>query len=105
MSTVAATKTVSDGIQAVQARYRPAGDGRPRIFFLRDSRAERDPELEDGRKPCSTVGEIGGYVWDQTPGKPPKEAPLKADDHGCDALRYMVAQRDLGARPRIRTLG
>jgi hypothetical protein len=58
-------------------------------------------------RPC-TEEEIPGYVWD--PGtaaaraaeKPPKEAPLKENDHGCDAMRYVVAERDLGGRPRIR---
>ncbi|MGW6502953.1 phage terminase large subunit [Nonomuraea angiospora] len=104
LSTSAARKGVSDGIQAVQARQREAGDGRPRLFILRDSLVERDPELEDAKKPCSTAEEVPGYVWDQTPGKPPKETPVKQDDHGCDAMRYMVAQKDLGARPRIRVM-
>lgn len=105
MSTIAARKGVSDGIQATQARFRPADDGRPRIGFLRDSLVERDPELEDAKKPCCTTEEITGYVWDTSPGKPPKETPVKQDDHGMDAARYMVAQKDLGARPRIRALG
>ena len=34
-----------------------------------------------------------------------KEQPVKVDDHGLDALRYVVAQRDLGVRPGIRWLG
>jgi phage terminase large subunit len=105
LSTKAATKTVSDGIQAAQARLRPAGDGKPRLFVLRDAVVERDPELEDAKRPTCTVEEVVGYVWDQTPGKPPKETPVKDNDHGMDALRYMVAQRDLGAMPRIRILG
>jgi phage terminase large subunit len=61
--------------------------------------------LEESKRPCSTAEEIVGYVWDQSPGKPPKETPVKENDHGMDALRYVVAQRDLGARPRIRMLG
>lgn len=104
MSTVAARKTVSDGIQAVQARYRPAGDGKPRLFLLRDSVVERDPALEEAKKPCSTSEEVPGYIWDQTEGKPPKEVPVKENDHGCDGLRYMVAERDLGVRPNVRWL-
>jgi PBSX family phage terminase large subunit len=105
MSTKAATKTVSDGIQAAQSRFRAAGDGRARVFFLRDSVVERDPELDDAKKPCSTVEELPGYVWDMTPGKPPKETPVKENDHGVDAMRYMVAERDLLPRLRIRSLG
>lgn len=104
MSTVAAKKTVSDGIQAVQARLRPAGDGRARLFVLRDALVERDPELDDAKKPCSTTEEVTGYVWAVKPGGVMKEEPVKQDDHGMDAKRYMVAQKDLGARPQIRTL-
>ncbi|MEU0465032.1 phage terminase large subunit [Amycolatopsis sp. NPDC006131] len=105
LGTVAAKKTVSDGIQAVQARWRLAGDGKPRLFLLRDSLVERDPELEAAAKPLSTVDEVPGYVWDVSEGKPPKETPVKENDHGVDALRYMVAERDLGGRPRVRFLG
>lgn len=107
MSTQAAHKTVKDGIQAMQARLRPAGDGRPRLYILRDSLVERDPELEEAKKPTCLVEELPGYVWD--PGaaqagqeKATKETPLKVDDHGCDCARYLCAERDLGARPRVR---
>jgi phage terminase large subunit len=102
MSTKAAKKSVSDGIQAKQARLRRAGDGRPRLFILRDSVVERDPQLEEAKKPMCTAEEIVGYVWDQTPGKPPKETPVKENDHGMDGGRYMVAERDLVPRLRIR---
>jgi phage terminase large subunit len=34
-----------------------------------------------------------------------KEQPLKENDHGLDALRYVVAERDLGGRPRLRWVG
>lgn len=105
MSTTAAKKTVSDGIQAFQARLRVAGDGRPRLYLLRDSLVERDPELEEASRPTCTAEEIPGYVWAIKPGGELKEEPLKEDDHGMDGGRYMVAHRDLGARPRIRMLG
>jgi PBSX family phage terminase large subunit len=102
MSTSAAHKTVKDGLQAGQARLRPAGDGKPRLHLCQDAVVERDPALAEAKKPCSTVEEIVGYVWDAAPGKPPKEAPVKQDDHGMDAMRYVVAELDLGARPRVR---
>ncbi|MFC5834643.1 phage terminase large subunit [Nonomuraea insulae] len=102
MSTVAANKKVTEGIQAVQARLRQAGDGKPRLFILRDSLVRRDAELVKAKKPTCTSEEAVGYVWDQAPGKPPKETPVKENDHGMDALRYLVAERDLGARPRVR---
>lgn len=105
MSTVAAKKAVSPGIQAVQARLRVVGDGRPRVFIVRDAVVERDPSLVEAGKPASTREEVGGYVWAKGPdGKPAKEEPEKKDDHGCDAKRYMIAERDLGGRPGIRAL-
>jgi phage terminase large subunit len=103
LGTVAAHKTVSDGIQAVQARFRPAGDGRPRLYFLRDAVARRDPERVDAGRPACTAEEIDGYVWETSAdGKPDKDRPVKVDDHGMDAMRYIVAELDLAPRPRVR---
>lgn len=102
MSTVAANKNVLDGIQAVQARLRPAGDGKPRLFVMRDSLVERDPELVEAKRPTCTAEEFPGYVWDTGVGKAPKEQPLKVDDHGMDCVRYCVSQLDRGGRPRVR---
>jgi len=96
ISTVAAHKDVTPGIQAVQARLRKAGDGKPRLFLMRDALVGRDIELYEAGKPASTLDEMPGYMWQKTTdGKPNKEQPLKIDDHGMDALRYMVAQMDL----------
>lgn len=102
MSTSPAKKTVTDGIQAFQSRLKVAGDGRSRLFILRDSVVERDPALEDAKRPCCTAEEIPGYVWAIKPGGQLKEEPVKDQDDGCDAARYMVAERDLGGRPRVR---
>lgn len=103
MSTNAAIKNVSEGIQAVQKRLKPAGDGYARIYFLKDALVARDPELEDHHKPCSTVEEFPGYIWDENSRtEERKEEPVKIDDHGMDCTRYLVAARDLGARPRVR---
>jgi hypothetical protein len=102
MSTVPARKAVTEGIQAVQARLRRAGDGRPRLFVLRGSLVDRDHALADAKKPTCTVEEVPAYVWDTGAGKAIKETPLKIDDHGCDALRYVTAEVDLAARPRLR---
>lgn len=99
MGTVAATKTVSDGIQAFQSRLRPAGDGRPRLFVVRGALVERDEELAAAKKPLCFEDEISGYIWDLK-----KEAPVKENDHAMDAGRYMVAERDLGGRPSVRFL-
>jgi PBSX family phage terminase large subunit len=106
MSTIPARKSVSDGIQAVEARLRPADDGKPRLFIMRGCTIERDQELDDAKRPCSTAEEVPGYVWlPPSAGRPAKEEPLKENDDGCDAMRYIVAERDFGVRPRIRWFG
>lgn len=102
--TTPAHKAVSEGIQAVQARLKRAGDGRSRLYLCRDALVERDSMLNDDRKPLCTEEELPAYVWDTSAGKPPKEVPRKEDDHGMDAMRYIVAHRDLGGRPRVRTM-
>jgi PBSX family phage terminase large subunit len=100
MSTSPAKKSVTDGIQAVQARLRISGDGRPRLYFLRKSLVEVDNELVSINAPTCTEEEIPGYVWADKL----KEEPVKEQDDGCDALRYMVAYRDLKSRSRVRFL-
>lgn len=111
MSTKAAKKTVEDGIQSVKMRMVPSDvDGRPRIYLCQDAIVKKDQDLLDRKKPTSTLEEIVGYIWDrgttvaQNAGKPPKEHPVKEDDHGMDAMRYMIAERDLRSRPRVRSI-
>lgn len=110
MSTVAAKKSgrlagKPLGIEAFQARLRVAGDGRPRLLVLRDTLVERDPALVEAGLPTCFVQEVTGYVWAKGPdGKPAKEEPEKENDHGMDAGRYMIAERDLGGRPGMRAL-
>lgn len=100
-----AHKHVLDGIQQVQIRMREE-----RIFFLRDSVCETDASLVDAKYPTSTIEEIPGYIWKPPPmggalaGTVVKEEPFKRHDHGCDAMRYVVAQLDLAAKTRISVL-
>ena len=95
LPTTAAKKNVLHGIQAVQRRLRLAKDEKPRMYLCRDAVKERDQSLIDRSMPTSTVEEISGYVWNDKG----KEEPVKSDDHGMDALRYLVVQRDL--RPEV----
>lgn len=95
IETIPAYKAVSPGIEAVAARLRPAEDGRPRLFIVRDCLIERDRVLEDAKKPCCTVEEIDGYIWPKAgDGRMAKDHPLKLDDHGMDSTRYAVAYVD-----------
>ena len=104
--TVPATKDVSPGIQAVQGRLALAGDGKPRLFLLRDALVDRDEALASAHKPTCTEQEIEVYSWPKgADGKPVKEQPVKVDDHGCDDARYAVAYVDgLGVRAWWRDL-
>jgi phage terminase large subunit len=96
LGTDAAHKGVTDGIQAVQSRLKEQGDGKPGLFLMRGALVERDPHLEDQKKPLCTEQEIVGYVWLQKPGQQQlKEEPLKENDHGMDCMRYLVAEKDL----------
>lgn len=104
IGTIAAIKTVTEGIQAVQQRMVLAGDGKPRIQIMRGCRVKTDPDLLDAKKPTSSEEEITGYIWDKSTGQVVKETPLKLNDHGMDAMRYMVAFKDLGSRPNIRRM-
>jgi PBSX family phage terminase large subunit len=104
IGTIAAIKTpVTAGLQVAQARLRRAGDGKPRLFVMRDSLVRRDPELADAKRPTCTAEEWAGYVWDTGGGKKIKEVPLKENDHGMDCVRYLAAARDIGS-PRIRVM-
>jgi phage terminase large subunit len=96
--TVPARKDVSPGVQAVENRLRVAGDGKPRLYLLRDSLVERDRSLEAAHLPTCTEEEITSYAWPKAAdGKPLKEQPVKLNDHGCDAMRYLCMHLD-GAR-------
>ena len=95
LPTVPAHKTVSDGIQAVAARLQVGANGRPCIFFLRDSLVQRDPLLDEQKMPCCTEEEFDSYIWNVNAGRAKGEEPVKENDHGMDTTRYMVAQLDL----------
>jgi phage terminase large subunit len=98
--TTAATKTVKDGIDAVMARMVPAGDGKPRIFVLRNALVEKDQALALAMRPTRTAEEFPLYVWNEA-----KDQPIKEHDHGMDTTRYMVADQDLSPQYRVRWIG
>lgn len=95
-----AKKDVQTGIQRLQRRMKVAGDGRPRMFIMRDSLCHpRDQALVDAALPTCTVEEFAGYVWAVIPGRPPKEEPNKENDHGMDTARYVSMRVPEGAAP------
>lgn len=87
LATVAAIKgpgSIEDSIQQVAARMRDR-----RLFLLRDSLLEVDPELVEAKMPTCTEDEIESYVW-STNAAGLKEVPVDRDNHGMDDLRYLV---------------
>lgn len=110
LPTVPANKDVLTGIEAVQARLRKDDTGRPGLYIMRDSVTQRDQSLVDAAKPTCTAEEIPGYVWKRKSStvlameKPEPEEPVKVDDHGCDAKRYLVVHIDGGTEIQLRTL-
>lgn len=100
-STTAAKKKIKEGIELVETRLKER-----RLYIMRDALAHPpDPELVKAAKPTCTAEEMGGYVWaTPQPGKPPKEEPQPGDDHGMDAMRYLVSHKDMGARVNVRWL-
>lgn len=109
--TTAATKDVDGGIQIAQGRFRVAGDGRPRVYFMRNALAHRpDPALKDAQKPACLIDEIVAYVWDTGVARVAgaserviREIPLKRDDHAMDCFRYLMVELDVG-RPTVRRM-
>lgn len=101
LSTSAAYKAVSPGLQAVAERGRIRANGKPRIFFHRDALMERDEELAERKKPTCTEEEFESYVWDTSSNRQRGEQPVKTDDHGMDAVRYLVATLDLQSSMEI----
>lgn len=103
IKTKAANKPISLGIQKVEDRLKPAGDGKPRLFVMKNCTYEADPELyrevPGDTFPCSTEQEFTAYVWPEgVDGKPIKEVPVDMHNHGMDAMRYMVMYLDGGQR-------
>lgn len=101
IDTVAAFKEISPGIQAVTERLKVHGDGKPRLYILRDSLVEADHmlyrEYPGDTQPVNTEQEFVSYVWpDGKDGKPAKEVPVDAYNHGMDCVRYIVMELDKG---------
>ena len=96
VNTSKAKKDVSQGIQAVMSRLRLDERDRPRLYVMRNARIHPpDDKLNDNNDPLNTREEIPTYTWkDEDDDKPEKE-----DDHGCDAMRYMVYSLDSGNTP------
>lgn len=102
LKTTAAYKAISPGIQGQTKRLKKAGDGKPRLLYMRDSLIERDQRLVDARKPCVAEEEYESYVWPKgSDGRAIKETPVAENNHGMDSDRYLVCFLDnVGQAPK-----
>lgn len=113
ISTVNADKSVGDGIEAVKSRLAFDDRGEASLYFMEGARVHQpDPQLiiqnEQGDPvPLKTIDEITGYIWDEDADD---DEPVKEEDHGMDAMRYLVYTLDGGIdisaeeRERIKNL-
>lgn len=86
-----ANKAVEEGISACHARLRVQDDGKPRVFFFHDALLYRDERMDEKHKPCGMIEEFSGYELQKPKDENvTKEEPVKNDDHGMDAFRYMA---------------
>jgi PBSX family phage terminase large subunit len=89
--TTSAPKTIRTGIEAVQNRLQVQGNGKARLYLFKDALSEQDSSLVKNNKPHCTAMEFMQYAYPKdVSGKPSKEEPVKAHDHGMDAMRYLV---------------
>lgn len=94
VNTVNADKSVSDGIMAVKSRLALDDRGQSDLYFMEGARVHRpDPQLLMDERPLKTVDEIAGYNWEEDE---EEDIPIKEDDHGMDAMRYLVYTIDGG---------
>lgn len=84
-----AEKDIASGIDMVRACLKVAGNGKPRLFVLRDCTVERDPALAEAYRPTSTIEEFDCYRWKKRADKSEKDEPVDRDNHGMDVLRYV----------------
>jgi phage terminase large subunit len=85
-----ADKAVRVGIDSVKERLKLDGLNKPRLYMFRDCTVEYDQDLIEAYKPSRTQDEWEAYIWAQGD----KDAPVKADDHGMDGVRYAVRYAD-----------
>ena len=99
LRTTAADKRVLEGIQVVSSRMRPAGDGRPRLYYLRDALVERDRVLVDAKRPTCGAEEVESYIW-KIGGNVHRahDEVEKDNDHAMDCDRYLCMYRDMRAQ-------
>ncbi|HTS05683.1 MAG TPA: phage terminase large subunit [Candidatus Eisenbacteria bacterium] len=104
LGTQKAIKFVRDGIDLHKARLKRDARGLARFYLMKDALVERDPWLVQNLLPTCTEEEYAGYIWKVSPDGRIQDEPVKRDDDGMDADRYMTAHLDYRGTPRITLL-
>jgi PBSX family phage terminase large subunit len=82
---------IDEGIQQAQGLFDTQPDGRPRIAIAPELRCHpADVDLENRGHPTTLLEELTAYQWDTSRPDRPKDQPQDANNHACDALRYLV---------------
>lgn len=86
-----ANNAILTGIDMVRWALSPR-DGGPHMFVLRDCLESVDQKRQAKMKPCSSVQEVGSFVWAKAePGQQMREKPdPTCADHGMDDWRYAI---------------
>lgn len=99
ITTIAAKKAITMGIDLVRERFAVQDDGKARIFFMRGALVEADDIMLENKRPTCTEQEVTSYAYPKAAdGKPVKELPVDQDNHGMDAKRYAVVYVDGGVK-------
>jgi len=103
VNAIPADNSVRPGIDVVQRRLAIYGDGRSRLYVVRESSRHRDEDLITAHRSYSAEQEFNSYVWKDNA---QKEMPVKVGDHGMDAIRYaaMYVNSGEGEEPEVGNL-
>lgn len=80
-----AYKGITDGIEAVQSRFKAK-----RLFLTSNAVLKPDMDLERSYQPLCTADEVAAYIWSTKK----QDLPVDANNHGLDEMRYAVAYVD-----------
>lgn len=101
---VRAEKDIRTGIEAIRTRLNMKFG----LALMEGSLVEFDQVLKESSRPTNTIDEFLGYIWDTRESKRlgtvRHDKPLDKDNHGMDALRYLVKYVDSGAHGAWGTL-
>lgn len=106
LHTIPAHNDILAGIETVRSGLKN-GIGGPRIRFVAGALVERDPALVAAKLPTCTEEEVAGYRWQKNRATAaevgPRDLPIKENDHGLDAMRYLF--HTLAQTPRAQVIG